>query len=104
MIKAARKRRDLTQNQLAIMCKLTQGHISKLENFEHGDSLPNLGHVITIARELKLSPHALAGWFIDKDLKNQLEFSTELCITENEFIKKYNLFKNLELIKINSLK
>lgn len=99
MIKEARKKRDLTQKQLAIMCRLTQGHISKLENFEHGDSLPNLKHIITIARELNLSPHKLAGWFIDKDLNNKLEFSTELCITENEFIKKYNLLKRSKINK-----
>nr|MCM0165635.1 helix-turn-helix domain-containing protein [Paeniclostridium ghonii] len=84
MIRRARKKRNLTQKQLAKMCGLTQGHISKLENFEHGDSLPTLRHIIIIARELNLNPYKLASWFIFKD-QNKFEFSNELCLKNIEF-------------------
>lgn len=83
MIKKARKKYNLSQSELAIRCNLTQGHLSKLENFKSGDSLPTLKHVIIIATELNLSPHKLASWFIDKELNNKndkFEFSCEFHI------------------------
>lgn len=96
MIENARKKYDLTQKELAQRCNITQGHLSKLENFRHGDNLPTLKLVMLIAKELNLNPHKLASWFIDKELKNKFEFSTELCITGGEFLENSNLFKKIK--------
>lgn len=96
MIENARKKYNLTQKELAKRCNITQGHLSKLENFKHGDSLPNLALIMLIAKELNLSPHKLSSWFIDKELDSKFEFSTELCITGGKFLENSNLFKKIK--------
>lgn len=95
MIKKARKKLNLTQKQLALACGLTQGHLSKLENFKSGDNLPTLKHVILIAEELKINPRKLASWFIDRELNDKFEFSIEFYVGGNIF-ESSNILKKIK--------
>ena len=57
-LKAIRKRRGLTQAQLAEASGLDQGFLSKVEN---GDANPTLDKITDIAAALKVHPAELFG-------------------------------------------
>ena len=72
MIKEARKKQRLTQNELAIKCNLSQSFLSELEN-KHKKKNITIKQIINISDKLKISPYELSNWFIDKEL-NKVEF------------------------------
>lgn len=78
MIKTTRKRLRLTQRELAKRCNLSQSFLCELEN-RHKNKNVTIKQIIKIADELKINPHDLCCWFIDKEL-NKLEFAEELGV------------------------
>lgn len=72
MIKTARKRRNLTQEQLALRLGNNRSYVSKLENRSNGIN-PSLDQIIDLAKVLNLDPYKLASWFIDSKL-GKVEF------------------------------
>ena len=67
MIKTTRKRQKITQKELAIRCNLSQSFLSELEN-KHKTKNVTIKQIIKIADTLNINHHALACWFIDKEL------------------------------------
>lgn len=76
MIKTARKRQRLTQNELAKMSNLSQSFLSELENKDKNKNI-TIKQIINIAQALNLDPCNLACWFINKAL-NKVESVAEL--------------------------
>ena len=68
MIKAARKRQNMTQNNLSKKTGLSQGYISKLENTSKVIHSPTITQIIILASALNVDVYILSKWFIDKEL------------------------------------
>lgn len=67
MLKKQRKRRRLTQKQLARMCNLSQGYISELEREDFFHS-PTIKQIIALSKALDLNPLEVSDYFIEKEL------------------------------------
>ncbi len=72
MIKTARKRRNLTQEQLALRLNIDRSYVSKLENRSKNIN-PTLNQIIDLANVLGVDPHKLASWFINLKI-DKVEF------------------------------
>ena len=70
MIKRLRKEQGLSQEELAKRCNMTQGFLSKIENYFFDLTV---SQIIIIARELKVNVIHVAGWFILKQLEEEAE-------------------------------
>lgn len=70
MIKRLRKEQNITQKELAQRCNMTQGFLSKVENYFYDITV---SQIIIIARELRVNVIHVAGWFILKQLEEEAE-------------------------------
>lgn len=64
MLKLARLKKGLTQDQLSILSGISQSYISKLENEDFKLHSPTLKQIVKLAKVLNICPVNLAKWFL----------------------------------------
>lgn len=94
-LKDLREDHDLTQIDLSKKLNITPASISR---WESGINAPDYETLIKLAKLYNVSIDYLLGLSEIKKYKNELEFISDLDLTNDEIMKKYNLYLGTEKI------
>ena len=94
-LKDLREDNDLTQNHLSKKLNITAASISR---WETGQSNPDYDTLIKLAKLYNVSIDYLLGLSEIKTYKNEFEFISDLDLSNEELMKKYNLYLGNEKI------
>lgn len=100
-LKDLREDHDLTQKQLSEKLNITPAAISM---WETDNSMPDYETLIKLAKLYNVSVDYILGLSNTRIYKNELEFIKDLDLSNEELMKKYNLFIGQEKITKEEIK